>query len=272
MNIYSYSRVSTDMQTLAQQTRKIQDYLDSKGWELTGHISDEGVSGKVSYKDRNLSTLLEKMQEGDCLIVSELSRLTRRMAHMSMLIEQELKPRKIRLIIISMGIDLQCDKMRAIDELIINNFAFAAQVERELLVERTKSGIKATQTKANEKSERGEVWFNRKGEACSGDYNAQYGKNTGKDRKEVMRQAQLVRVSNQKNVARENPHNKAFLQALKLYEKKNGHLGVNGDIQGFVEELNAHGNKTATGLEFTKPRALAMLKKVRELYDYYYAS
>lgn len=105
-----------------------------------------------------------------------------------------------------------------------------------------------------------------------GSWSHLYGRNTGKSRETVMREAQKARVANQKEEARNNPNNKNFLQALKHWEKKNGYLGTTGNIEGFVEELNAHGNKTATGLEFTKPRALAMLKKVRELYDYYYAS
>ena len=273
MKVYQYSRISTSQQSLAQQQLKVRDFLTAKGLELTATIEEEGVSGyKKSYKERRLTELLDMMQEGDCLIVSELSRLCRKMADMSKLIDEDLKPRKLRLIIVSMGIDLQCDQMRAIDELIINNIAFAAQCEAEFLHDRTISGIKAVKKIAKEKSDNGETWVNRKGEVCVGDYNAQYGKHTNRTRQSVMREAQKARVANQKEEARNNPNNRNFLQALKHWEKKNGHLGSNGNIEGFVEELNAHGNKTATGLEFTKPRALAMLKKVRELYDYYYAS
>lgn len=105
-----------------------------------------------------------------------------------------------------------------------------------------------------------------------GSWSHLYGKHTGKTRETVMREAQKARVANQKEEARNNPNNKNFLQALKLFESRNGYLGVNSDISAFVQELNTLGFKTATGLEFTKPRALAMLKKVRELYDYYYAS
>jgi DNA invertase Pin-like site-specific DNA recombinase len=105
-------------------------------------VSDEGISGGVSFKDRKLGrTLLPKMKAGDMLIVSEVSRLGRSMFDLSNLIHTELKPRKIRLVCVSMGIDLRCDKMTAIDELILNNFSFAAQLEKQLISERTLSAL-----------------------------------------------------------------------------------------------------------------------------------
>lgn len=82
------------------------------------------------------------MRAGDILIVSEISRLGRSMYDLSKLINNELKERKIRLVIVSMGIDLRCDKLTAIDELILNNFAFAAQLEKQLIKERTISALK----------------------------------------------------------------------------------------------------------------------------------
>ena len=57
------------------------------------------------------------------------------------LIHKELKPRKIRLVCVNMGIDLNCAKMTAIDELIISNFSFAAQLEKQLISERTLSAL-----------------------------------------------------------------------------------------------------------------------------------
>ena len=105
-------------------------------------ISDEGVSGGVSYAKRNLGKkLLPKTKEGDMIIVSEISRLGRSMFDLNLLIHNELKPRKLRLVVVSMGIDLRCDKITAIDELILNNFSFAAQLEKQLIQERTLSAL-----------------------------------------------------------------------------------------------------------------------------------
>ena len=140
--VYLYSRVSTSQQTLAQQERTAYEWLNAHNMKVDEVVSDEGISGGVSYKDRNLGkVLLPKMVEGDMIIVSEISRLGRSMFDLSKLIHTELKPRKVRLVVCNMGIDLNCSKMTAIDELILNNFSFAAQLEKQLISERTLSAL-----------------------------------------------------------------------------------------------------------------------------------
>jgi len=140
--VFLYSRVSTSAQTLAQQERTAYEWLNAHNMKVDEVVSDEGVSGGVSYADRSLGkTLLPRMVEGDMLIVSEVSRLGRSMYDLSKLIHTELKPRKIRLVCVSMGIDLNCAKMTAIDELILSNFSFAAQLEKQLISERTLSAL-----------------------------------------------------------------------------------------------------------------------------------
>ena len=140
--VFLYSRVSTSAQTLAQQERTAYEWLNAHNMKVDEVVSDEGISGGVSYADRNLGkVLLPKTREGDMIIVSEISRLGRSMFNLSELIHKELKPRKIRLVCVNMGIDLNCAKMTAIDELIISNFSFAAQLEKQLISERTLSAL-----------------------------------------------------------------------------------------------------------------------------------
>ena len=140
--VFLYSRVSTSAQTLAQQERTAYEWLNAHHMKVDEVVSDEGVSGGVSYAERNLGkVLLPKTHEGDMIIVSEISRLGRSMFNLSELIHKELKPRKIRLVCVNMGIDLNCAKMTAIDELIISNFSFAAQLEKQLISERTLSAL-----------------------------------------------------------------------------------------------------------------------------------
>ena len=140
--VFLYSRVSTSQQTLAQQERTAYEWLNAHNMKVDEVVSDEGISGGVSYEDRNLGKiLLPKTREGDMIIVSEISRLGRSMFNLSELIHKELKPRKIRLVCVNMGIDLNCSKMTAIDELIISNFSFAAQLEKQLISERTLSAL-----------------------------------------------------------------------------------------------------------------------------------
>ena len=140
--VFLYSRVSTDQQSLAQQERTVYEWLGRNNMSVTDVVSDEGISGGVSYKERKLGReLLPIMIAGDMLIVSEISRLGRSMFDLSKLINEELKPRKIRLVVVSMGLDLRCDHITALDELVLQNFSFAAQLEKELISSRTRSAL-----------------------------------------------------------------------------------------------------------------------------------
>lgn len=58
--IYAYHRFSTDEQDAQSQRNIIAKYAESKGLQIDEIISDEGISGSVSYKKRNLSELLSK--------------------------------------------------------------------------------------------------------------------------------------------------------------------------------------------------------------------
>lgn len=140
---YAYIRFSTDKQDETQQMQAIKEFCATKGFAIDAFEKDEGVSGGVSYKDRNLNQLVKKLKEGDTLVVSEISRLGRSMSDLNKLINDELKPRRIRLIVIKMGLDMDCANLKAIDEMIFFSLSFAAQVEKEMIQQRTQSAIDA---------------------------------------------------------------------------------------------------------------------------------
>lgn len=257
MNVFLYSRISTGMQELTQQRNKVQNFIESRGWTITKEVYDEDVSGyKVSYKDRGLAKLLDMMHEGDCLICSELSRLGRKMYDINKLINDDLKPRKLRLVIVSMGIDLDCSKMKAIDELILQNFAFAAQVEAEMTKERTQSALDAIK---HEIQTTGQHVAKKSGRVIT---------NLGRPKgcKASQNAIEASRAS-KRATAKANEHNLNFYKYMTLWEERNGTIKRNTDISGFVKELNAIGFKTATGLEFNENRAKVMVYRTREYFD-----
>lgn len=141
--VYAYIRFSTDKQDQTQQIQALKEWSEPKGIKIDVIEMDEGVSGGVSYKERRLLGLVQQMKEGDILVVSEISRLGRSMGDLNMLINMELKPRKARLIVIKMGLDLDCANLKAVDEMIFFSFSFAAQVEKEMIQARTQSAIDA---------------------------------------------------------------------------------------------------------------------------------
>lgn len=78
MTAYGYIRISTDKQDSNNQKFEILSYAQEK---KVGNIEliVETVSGRVSWKNRQLSGIIDKICKGDILIVSELSRLGRSM-------------------------------------------------------------------------------------------------------------------------------------------------------------------------------------------------
>lgn len=140
---YAYLRYSTSHQDELQQKFALDEYAAQHGLTIDELIKDEGVSGGVSYRDRNLYGLVKKLKPGDTLVVSEISRLGRSMHDISDLLSNELKPRKIRIVVIKMAIDIDCGNMQAADEFLFSALAFSAQLEKELIQSRTQSALDA---------------------------------------------------------------------------------------------------------------------------------
>lgn len=255
MKVYLYSRVSTSEQDLTQQRYKVQTYLDSKGLTLTDEIADKDVSGyKVSYKNRGLANLIDMMQEGDCLICSELSRLARTMADINRLINDDLKPRKLRLIIVSMGIDLDCSRMKAIDELILQNIAFSAQVEAEMIQSRTQAALDAIK---HEIATTGQH-VSRSGRVITRLGRQDDGAGTAWDK------ALTNSIATNKQKAKDNENNIRFAKWLSVWESKHGAVDRHTDIEPLVYEVNALGYTTSTGMRFNKNSLRQMIYRTHE--------
>ena len=78
MTTYAYLRVSTDLQTLDNQRFEVLQFANEKK-RLVDERIEETISGTLKVSERKLGTTLEKMQKGDVLIVTELSRIGRNM-------------------------------------------------------------------------------------------------------------------------------------------------------------------------------------------------
>lgn len=138
MTTYGYLRVSTPDQDLQKNKYDIlhlanERHLGSVNWV------EEIVSGRVSWKKRAIGTLIEQMQPGDSLIVSELSRLGRSM----------LECMEILSIATQKGIHLYAVKGSwQLDgslqsRIVAMAFSMAAEIERDLISQRTKEALAA---------------------------------------------------------------------------------------------------------------------------------
>ena len=134
MAVFAYSRVSTKDQTTENQRLDI----ERAGYKVDYFYSDEGVSGKVSASQRpQFKTLLAQIRDGETLVVSKLDRLGRDAQDVGATIKA-LAARKIEVIVLQLG---KLDLTSPAGKLMLTMLAAVAEMERDLLVERTQSGL-----------------------------------------------------------------------------------------------------------------------------------
>ena len=134
MAIFAYSRVSTKDQTTANQRLEI----EGAGYKVDYWFSDEGVSGKVSASLRpQFKALMGQIRDGETLVVSKLDRLGRDAQDVGATIKA-LAARKIEVIVLQLG---KLDLTSPAGKLMLTMLAAVAEMERDLLVERTQSGL-----------------------------------------------------------------------------------------------------------------------------------
>jgi len=136
MGVYAYIRVSTDSQETENQLFEILKYANEKKLDNV-EIVEETVSGKKSWKKRQLGNLVDELQEGDILIVTELSRLGRSMLEIMELLS----------ILLRNGIELHVVKNNQVlkddlqSKVFAMAFSIAAEIERELISQRTREAL-----------------------------------------------------------------------------------------------------------------------------------
>ena len=74
----AYLRVSTLEQDNSKNKTDILTLANEKGLGKVEFVEDK-ISGKVSWKERQIFTVLNQLQKGDELLISEFSRLGRSM-------------------------------------------------------------------------------------------------------------------------------------------------------------------------------------------------
>ncbi|MFD0827085.1 recombinase family protein [Neobacillus sp. M.A.Huq-85] len=131
---FGYARVSTDDQSLDLQL----DALNKYGVD---EMFIEKESGKK--KDRpQLERLLDKLREGDTVVVYKLDRIGRNRAHLFQLIES-FKENGINFV----SIRDQIDTTTAVGNMFFGMLAVLAQFEADLISERTKAGLEAARAR-----------------------------------------------------------------------------------------------------------------------------
>ena len=139
MTTYSYLRVSTIDQNTEKNKLEVLRFANEK---KLGNVEfvEEQISGKSNFKNRQLGTLLKKMEKGDILIVPELSRIARSITQIFEVIDIT-KQKGIELYSIKEGFT-NADK--SITSTVTTTvFALVAQIERDLISLRTIEALQA---------------------------------------------------------------------------------------------------------------------------------
>lgn len=134
MAIFAYGRVSTADQTTENQRQEI----ERAGYKVEYWFADEGISGKVHASQRpQFKALIGQIRNGETLVVSKLDRLGRDAQDVGATIKA-LAARKIEVIVLQLG---KLDLASPAGKLMLNMLAAVAEMERDLLVERTQAGL-----------------------------------------------------------------------------------------------------------------------------------
>jgi DNA invertase Pin-like site-specific DNA recombinase len=131
---HRYARVSTTGQKLDSQVDALYNFGCTK-------VFSDKVSG-VREERQGFSRLIDYLREGDFLVITELSRMTRSLKHLLQLVE-DLEKRKVGIISLRENIDTSTATGRCF----ISIMGAISQMERELKSERAKAGREAAKAR-----------------------------------------------------------------------------------------------------------------------------
>lgn len=136
--VVGYSRVSTEEQDLKNQRLEILEYASKNDLKITTWV-EKKVSSRKSTKERLIDVLLERLNEGDTLIVAELSRLGRSVGQIAIIVNTLIKT-GVALVCIKENIKLN-GTPDIQSKVMLTMFSLFAEIERDLISERTKAGL-----------------------------------------------------------------------------------------------------------------------------------
>lgn len=144
MKTIAYLRISTGGQELNNQRLAILDYAQKHRVQIDEFLEVQ-VSSRKSLKERGIEGLFAGMSSGDLMLVSELSRLGRSVGQVIQIVD-ELVKNQIRFIAIKENIHLD-GKQDIQSKVMVTMFSLFAEIERDLISERTREGLIAARAK-----------------------------------------------------------------------------------------------------------------------------
>ena len=138
---YAYLRVNTDQQDVDNQRHGILEYCNKNKVTDLSFIEDT-VSGKKKWKERKIGELIHNtMQEGDTLVVSEISRLARSTLQVLEILEVSAE-KKLAVHVVKQNL-VFTEKGDMTSTIMATVLGMVAQIEREFISMRTKEALAA---------------------------------------------------------------------------------------------------------------------------------
>lgn len=136
MEVFGYGRVSTGQQTAENQRLE----LEKAGYPIKQEywFADEGISGKTPASQRSaFKQLKSQIRRGETLVVSKLDRLGRDAIDVLQTVKQ-LGEMGVKVVVLQLG---NTDLTSPAGKLLLMMLSAVAEMERDLLVERTQAGL-----------------------------------------------------------------------------------------------------------------------------------
>ena len=133
-------RVSTDAWDIESQKNVIREYARAEKITIDEFIELD-IPAKKGIDKEQATRILQSLNQGDIFIASELSRLGRSTAQVIMIVNG-LVEKKVRFIAVKQQIDIKGEQDSS-SRIIASMFSLFAQLERDLISERTRHGLEA---------------------------------------------------------------------------------------------------------------------------------
>lgn len=136
--IVGYIRVSTTKQDAEKQWNAVLNYANAELKSAIEKVEDT-ASGKIAWRDRALGQIVEECQNGDIIVVSEISRLARStlgvLEFLQVTAEKGIQVHIVKPLLQFKGQNDIASKMLA------TTLGMVAEIEREFISQRTKNAL-----------------------------------------------------------------------------------------------------------------------------------
>jgi DNA invertase Pin-like site-specific DNA recombinase len=135
--IVSYLRASTDKQDLSHQKLELLEFARKQSLSIDEFI-EITISSRKTSKQRRIDELLGMLNDGDILLITELSRLGRSTTEVITIVNS-LAKRNIRVIVLKQNLDISQQDINS--KVTLTLFSLFSELERDLISLRTKEAL-----------------------------------------------------------------------------------------------------------------------------------